>query len=673
MMLLGFELIATGTVSATPAETTGNLQSSEIPVPSGAPTGGSLDLGSISCPSAGVCAAVGTYTSGGGRGHPIRDQAAIAMLAGGSWSSIFAPLPPGANTTGFFSLQSVSCPTAQDCVAVGYYSTSTGEAALVETGSGANWTAYGSSTASAPVPLPADAAQVESNFETVSCESATLCVAAGTYEDSAGNDDGVLDDLGGNQTEWTSTSAPLPGGGTTSQQVEFSSVTCDATRDCAAVGNYRDVNGHAQPLFDYFDSSVWAAVSTDLPSNANGNYSDLEGVSCPPDNDCIAVGYYETNVNSDGYPLIETLSGGVATLTTTALVPGDAYSGGGSINSLLESVSCPSDTYCVATGEYVSTDDAASPLVDTITSSGTTPYAPPLPAGSTDNINAGLNSVACPSADNCAAAGFYDNGGSGGGQFALVDTLSATGWSSITGPLPSESGSNAFVQSVSCTANGGCVVVGGYEVSGGDVGLAEEFGAVSVPTCSPTLSGAQTYAGSEPNTTASCTISGSASLTGGTLSVEAPSSLSWNGDLSGTDQQIDAPATLEPVDATASGAGWELTASSTAFSGSAGEIPAPSNGASTLSLNGDPGSYSSFTSPGDQCAAGSTCTLPASDTDPVTYPVGVGATAAVIYTADQGSGLGAIDLSSDWWLYVPAATLAGTYNDMITLTISTGP
>jgi hypothetical protein len=181
------------------------------------------------------------------------------------------------------------------------------------------------------------------------------------------------------------------------------------------------------------------------------------------------------------------------------------------------------------------------------------------------------------------------------------------------------------------------------------------------PTCSPTVGNP------------ACTISATATLTGGSLSLAAPSSLSWSGSLAGADQQIDAQATLEPVDATGSGAGWELTASSTQFSGSPGGIPAPPAGASTLSLNGSTGSYLSATGPGEGCAGGSTCTAATSTEDPVPYPVGIGAAAAVIYTADPQTGMGALDLSSNWWLYVPARALAGSYADTVTLTISSGP
>jgi len=35
--------------------------------------------------------------------------------------------------------------------------------------------------------------------------------------------------------------------------------------------------------------------------------------------------------------------------------------------------------------------------------------------------------------------------------------------------------------------------------------------------------------------------------------------------------------------------------------------------------------------------------------------------------------MGAIDLTTDWWLPIPGNAYAGTYTDTITLTISSGP
>jgi hypothetical protein len=44
-----------------------------------------------------------------------------------------------------------------------------------------------------------------------------------------------------------------------------------------------------------------------------------------------------------------------------------------------------------------------------------------------------------------------------------------------------------------------------------------------------------------------------------------------------------------------------------------------------------------------------------------------------LYTADATTGMGAVNLASDWWLTVPTAAKAGTYTNTITLSIVSGP
>ena len=90
------------------------------------------------------------------------------------------PLPSGmANSP---AISSVACPSARECVAVGYYSDSSGNLqGLLLTGHGSSW-------AAAKPPLPAGAAaRPDTILSGVACPSARECVAIGSYNDSAGN------------------------------------------------------------------------------------------------------------------------------------------------------------------------------------------------------------------------------------------------------------------------------------------------------------------------------------------------------------------------------------------------------------------------------------------------------------------------------------------------------
>jgi DNA-binding beta-propeller fold protein YncE len=191
--------------------------------------------------------------------------------------------------------------------------------------------------------------------------------------------------------------------------------------------------------------------------------------------------------------------------------------------------------------------------------------------------------------------------------------------------------------------------------------VANFYGAdVSVlgPPCSPTTGHA------------ACAITATATISGGTLDLEAPSTLAWSATLDGKDQGVDdsggaSAATLEPIDATGSGAGWNITAAATTFADGSVTLPVPA-----LSVNGSSASPEDVTAPTANCAVGSTCTRAVNN---VAYPQAVSVTPTVLYAAGTSTGMGAIDLATDWWLSFPADAYAGTYTSTITVAIASGP
>ena len=81
-----------------------------------------VSLTSVSCVSAGNCAAVGSYGIGTGGGAPL-----LLTESGGSWATGIEPsVPPNASPASFVSLSSVSCGSAASCGAVGSYWASSG-------------------------------------------------------------------------------------------------------------------------------------------------------------------------------------------------------------------------------------------------------------------------------------------------------------------------------------------------------------------------------------------------------------------------------------------------------------------------------------------------------------------------------------------------------------------
>ena len=100
-----------------------------------------VSLSSVSCPSATSCVAVGAYWGA----NPGFSRPLAATLSARGWNTTKLAVPPGARSDIAFTapmLQSVSCVTAGSCAAVGFYPTSFDAAApLVETLSGSSWRA----------------------------------------------------------------------------------------------------------------------------------------------------------------------------------------------------------------------------------------------------------------------------------------------------------------------------------------------------------------------------------------------------------------------------------------------------------------------------------------------------------------------------------------------------
>ena len=80
-------------------------------------TGGSGRIESVSCASAGNCSAGGDYTD-----RSFHQQAFVVGQVNGTWhTAIEVPGTPALNQGGYAAITSVSCTSAGDCSAGGYY------------------------------------------------------------------------------------------------------------------------------------------------------------------------------------------------------------------------------------------------------------------------------------------------------------------------------------------------------------------------------------------------------------------------------------------------------------------------------------------------------------------------------------------------------------------------
>jgi hypothetical protein len=143
-----------------------------------------VSLSSVSCASAGNCSAVGSYTtrSGAQQGLLLTETAGVRVTAAE------ASLPAEARAYPMVDLASVSCASAGNCAADGRYMDRDGneQGLLLSERSGA-W----ATGVRAQLPADAGA-HPDAALGWVSCRAAGECTASGTYHFSSGDSHGVL-------------------------------------------------------------------------------------------------------------------------------------------------------------------------------------------------------------------------------------------------------------------------------------------------------------------------------------------------------------------------------------------------------------------------------------------------------------------------------------------------
>lgn len=149
--------------------------------------------------------------------------------------------------------------------------------------------------------------------------------------------------------------------------------------------------------------------------------------------------------------------------------------------------------------------------------------------------------------------------------------------------------------------------------------------------------------------TATATVAGTAGI-----SLNLPSGPSFSSTLDGTDQTVSYSPLLGVVDARGTGAGWNLTMSSTGFSDGSGH---------TLAAG-------TVTGVSAACHAGSSCTAA---TNAIGYPIGLSTTAAKFFNASANTGMGKVDVTPSVSVLIPGNAFAGTYTSTVTLAATTGP
>jgi hypothetical protein len=132
------------------------------------------------------------------------------------------------------------------------------------------------------VPLPSGAAANPlAEIKAISCPTVSQCVAVGSYEDSAGTQQGFL--LTWRGTNWTARKAPLPVNAGTNPWVSLNAVSCPASSLCTVGGGYENAASTPLGLLLTWSRQRWTA--SEAPTIAY----NLSAVSCPSVSRCFAL------------------------------------------------------------------------------------------------------------------------------------------------------------------------------------------------------------------------------------------------------------------------------------------------------------------------------------------------------------------------------------------------
>ncbi|MFZ0249650.1 MAG: hypothetical protein WAL61_06870 [Acidimicrobiales bacterium] len=327
------------------------------------------------------------------------------------------------------TLESVSCTTATFCMATGQTGAANG--ALIEKWDGTSW-----SVVSNP-PIVGSL-----NLKGVSCVGTTFCAAVG------GIGGGVVIEQW-NGTAWSQATAPtLPPA--TSDSV-LNGVTCLTSTNCTAVGDSVSIAGTV-PLVEQWNGSTWSTVTSPAPSGATS--STFDGVSCGGPQFCAATGSTQTGGLTT--TLVEQWNGSTWSIVTS---PNGSTASGAS--NTLAGVSCVGASFCQAVGNFSDGVNSgrtfAAQWNGSTWASVTTPNVSPTQSDQ-------LMGVDCFSPTTCSAVGENIDPSIGFGPLAQV--WNGSTWSTATVPsLPSGTVQTAPV-GVSCLTDWECVAVGGTNVGG---------------------------------------------------------------------------------------------------------------------------------------------------------------------------------------------------------------
>ena len=405
--------------------------------------GGSANVLSISCTSSGNCSAGGFYTDAA-----QVQYAFVADETNGVWGNA-QQMAGSLSVRGGAQVNSISCPTAGNCSAVGAYLDSSGNSkAFVVDQSNGTW-------GQAQEVAGAESTRGNAKLESISCTSPGNCSAGGFFTNNIFAQAFAIDEVGG---VWGSVQGIV---GTS--YGNLLSISCPTAGNCSA-GGYTFDGSYNQPIVVDETNGTWGQAQS-VPNIAPNNVANSEvlSISCGSPGNCSAGGYYSSSRYRTQAFVDDETNG---TWGQAQEAPNTATLNTGGM-AQITTVSCASPCNCSAGGMYSdNVGNQQALVIDEI--NGTWGQAQEVPNIATLNFsNSMVDSISCPTAGNCSAGGFYGDG-SRQGQAFVVDQSNGT-WGqaqevSNFGTL--NAGGSGQISAISCPSAGICGA-GGVFTDGG--------------------------------------------------------------------------------------------------------------------------------------------------------------------------------------------------------------
>jgi hypothetical protein len=396
-------------------------------------------LFSVACPPSGSCVAVGIYAY---NGEASRWDAMVLSESDGVWNQASEIVPPSSPALyADAGPDSVTCPAAGSCVAIGSYLDSADEEqAMAVSESDGVW--------GQAIAIPGVALQ------SIACRAPGSCVAIGTASGDTRKMVGVIESGG----VWGQPQGiALPANDVSEDGVQLAPLACQVSGPCVTVGSYTD--SQQQRAMGVSESNgTWAPASEIKSAPDLGGAPQLDSVACPASGPCVADGSGSVVSETNG-------EWGEASPITP---PPDPLAK----STNLDSVGCPRSGQCFAVGD----DETGSSDSNAVVAGAlggvwgqAREIAPPLNAAS--QPDARLRQVACSASESCVAIGDYTD--SSGNPQAMAATETGGKWgraSEITAPpttFHSQTADPANLELVACPARGTCAALGRYQDESG--------------------------------------------------------------------------------------------------------------------------------------------------------------------------------------------------------------